>query len=89
MKSKEKTEQTLREFGYKPIASEAHAAQLLRRELKNLAKLSQKPGVRSWSYHELLQIKRGNWYKFSKTLSGRRMLLSVSCEQITPNENRT
>lgn len=75
MKSKEKTEKTLRKFGYKPIASEAHAAQLLRRELKNLAKLSQKPEVRGWYCHELLQIKHGNWYKFYRAFNGRRMLL--------------
>lgn len=63
----DRTVETLRAFGWRLIASDAHAAQLLRRELKHHAKWQQRSnGSRSWNYRNLLEIKSGNWYKFLK-----------------------
>lgn len=58
------TEDTLRKYGWKPIASDAHANQLLRRELKHHAKWQQRGSDRQCDYRTLLAIKRGNWYRF-------------------------
>ena len=52
--------------GYRQIASDAHAAQLLRRELKHHAQWQQRSPTRKWDYRELLAIKAGNWYKFMR-----------------------
>jgi len=58
--------ETLREFGYQPIVSDAQAAQLLRRELKHHRQWQQRDKTRSWNMDNLLSIKRGNWFKFIK-----------------------
>jgi hypothetical protein len=54
--------ETLRKFGWQPIVSEAHAAQLLRRELKHHANWQQRDPDRWWDYRRLLMIQKGNWY---------------------------
>ena len=62
--ARQRTIDTLRREGWQRIASDAHAAQLLRRELKHHAKMQQRNRSASWDYRRLLQIKPGNWYKF-------------------------
>lgn len=64
-------EEALKICGWRKIASDAHASQLLRRELKHHLRFQQRnmsKGIASdqWSYRDLLNIKKGNWYKFMK-----------------------
>jgi hypothetical protein len=60
------TPETLREYGYRPIVSDAQAAQLLRHELKHHANWQQRDPARVWDYRTLLLIKPGNWFAFLK-----------------------
>lgn len=60
------TPETLRRLGYRPIVSDAQAAQLLRHELKHHRAWSQREPRRTWNYDELLAIKPGNWFKFMR-----------------------
>ena len=55
--------ETLARYGWRPIVSDAHAAQLLRRELKHHARHQQRGSGVNWDYRTLLAITRGNWYK--------------------------
>lgn len=58
------TPETLRKYGWQRIASDAHAAQLLRHELKHHAQWQQRGRAATWDYRTLLAIKRGNWFTF-------------------------
>ena len=58
--------ETLKQFGWQRIASDAHAAQLLRRELKHHSRWQQRDPTYRWDYRVLLAIKRGSWFKFLK-----------------------
>lgn len=54
---------------WKLIVSDAHANNLLRRELKFRQKSFQRKGNKHhsfWDYEGLLNIKKGNYYKFIK-----------------------
>lgn len=57
--------------GWKRIKSEAHAAHLLRRELKHHAQWQQRNKDMTWDYRQLLRINKGNWYKFMKNRTNR------------------
>ena len=59
-----------RSYGWKPIVSESQAHQLLRHELKHHRRFQQKNPQHSWSYEDLLRIKKGNWYKYSNKING-------------------
>lgn len=56
--------ETLLKNGWRPIVSEAQAAQLLRRELKQFANQQQRGPDYPLSMRHLLAFKKGNWYKF-------------------------
>ena len=56
----------LKKYGWRRIASDAHAAQLLRRELKHHANWQQRDPARRWDYRDLLAIRAGNWYTFNR-----------------------
>lgn len=58
------TEEALRQYGWKPIVSDAQAWHLLRREMKHHAKFQQRNSDMNWDYRTLLAIKKGNWFKF-------------------------
>lgn len=58
--------ETMRRFGWRPIVSEAQAAQLLRHELKHHRAWSQRRPDSKWCYDNLLAIKPGNWFKYMK-----------------------
>lgn len=64
---------SLTNSGWRPIASDAHAAQLLRRELKYYSKWQQRDtqNTFAWDVRRLLAIKRGNWYKFLRNSRNR------------------
>lgn len=59
--------ETLLKNGWRPIVSEAQAAQFLRRELKQFANRQQRNPDRPLSLRYLLAIKTGNWYKFYRS----------------------
>ena len=76
------TPETLRRHGWKKIASDAHATQLLRRELKHHAQWQQRAKTRTWDYRTLLEIKPGNWYTFLKNKhNGYCSILTCQCEK--------
>lgn len=54
---------TLRKYGWRKIASDAHALQLMRRELKHHANCQQRDPYRKWDFRPLLEIKTGAWFK--------------------------
>lgn len=60
------SDDTLRKHGWRPIVSDAHANQLLRRELKHHAKWQQRCRDHQLDCCRLLQIRPGNFYKFMK-----------------------
>lgn len=58
----------LRERGYRPIASEAHATQLLRREIKRMRAAQQRHGnLHGVDYPRMLSIRPGTWYRFVRS----------------------
>ena len=54
---------TLLNHGWRPIVSDAQAAQLLRRELKHQMKQEQRGKDLHLSRKDLLALKPGNWFK--------------------------
>lgn len=60
------TPDVLLKYGWRKIASDAHALQLLRRELKHHEAWQQRTPGREWNYNNLLAIQTGNWYHFMK-----------------------
>ena len=63
----------LRKHGWRPIVSDAQATNLLRRELKHHQQhqdrvIGSQPPTKppTYRFETLLQIKKGNWYKFVK-----------------------
>lgn len=71
------SEDRLRKNGWRPIVSDAQASQLLRRQLKLLAKRQQRHGIGIRDQRELLAIKPGNWWKIldSSFLKDRPMII--------------
>lgn len=74
----------LRERGYRRIASEAHATQLLRREIKRLRAAQQRHGhLHGADYPRLLAIRPGTWYRFVRSRGARQAGL-VLIEYLKP-----
>ena len=73
------------EMGYRPIASEAHATQLLRRELKRMRASQQRHGhLHGVDYPRLLSITPGTWYRFFRPDGARQAVLMVNPSACTP-----
>lgn len=59
------TRETLLSAGFREIKSDAHAYQLLRKQLKRMARYQQHNREAKWNIPAtLLAIKKGNWYRY-------------------------
>lgn len=62
----------LADGGFRRIASEAHATQLLRREIKRMRAAQQRHGhLHGVDYPRLLSIRPGTWYRFVRPRGAR------------------
>ena len=66
----------LADRGYRRIASEAHATQLLRREIKRMRAAQQRHAhLHGADYPRLLSIRPGTWYRFIRSRGARQAAL--------------
>ena len=62
------TRECLLSAGFREIKSDAHAYQLLRKQLKRMARYQQRNHDAKWNIPAtLLAIKKGNWYRHLRT----------------------
>lgn len=81
-------ERALFSAGYRQIASDAHAYQLLRRELKWQARVQRRQGEGyCWCMDYFKKFKPGNWYKFYRTKDGRRLHTLIEVAPQRPKVN--
>ena len=84
---------TLWEMGYRPIASEAHAEQLLRRQLKRMRGDQQRytphshSGCTAMSAEFLLRIRPGTLYRLLRRPGGWSDLLLITPAQPSADRN--
>lgn len=76
-------------YGWARIASTRHAAQLLRREIKQLVKISQQRGglCSQWRINRLLDIAPGTWYQFVR-ISDRPWALIILSVSSSGNDDK-